>query len=85
LIFDDSTSALDLKTEASLYAALREECPGATKIIIAQRIASIKGADRIAVLDQGKIAAMGTHEELLKSSEIYQDIYRSQMKEGGQE
>ncbi len=85
LIFDDSTSALDLKTEASLYAALREECPGATKIIIAQRIASIKGADRIAVLDQGKIAALGTHEELLKSSEIYQDIYRSQMKEGGQE
>ena len=85
LIFDDSTSALDLKTEASLYAALREECPGATKIIIAQRIASIKGADRIAVLDQGKIASLGTHEELLKSSEIYQDIYRSQMKEGGQE
>lgn len=85
LIFDDSTSALDLKTEASLYAALREECPGATKIIIAQRIASIKGADRIAVLDQGRISALGTHEELLKSSEIYQDIYNSQMKEGGQE
>ena len=85
LIFDDSTSALDLKTEASLYEALRKECPNVTKIIIAQRIASIKGADRIAVLDQGKISAMGTHEELLKSSEIYQDIYRSQMKEGGQE
>lgn len=85
LIFDDSTSALDLKTEASLYEALRKECPDKTKIIIAQRIASIKGADRIAVLDKGKIAAFGTHEELLKHSEIYQDIYRSQMKEGGQE
>lgn len=84
LIFDDSTSALDLKTEAALYEALRTECPGKTKIIIAQRIASIKGADRIAVLDKGKIAALGTHEELLKNSEIYQDIYRSQMKEGGQ-
>ncbi len=85
LIFDDSTSALDLKTEASLYEALRKECPDKTKIIIAQRIASIKGADRIAVLEKGKIAALGTHEELLKNSEIYQDIYRSQMKEGGQE
>ena len=85
LIFDDSTSALDLKTEASLYEALREECPGVTKIIIAQRIASIKGADRIAVLDEGRISALGTHEELLKNSEIYRDIYRSQMKEGGQE
>lgn len=84
LIFDDSTSALDLKTEASLYEALREECPGVTKIIIAQRIASIKGADRIAVLDEGRISALGTHEELLKSSQIYRDIYRSQMKEGGQ-
>lgn len=84
LIFDDSTSALDLKTEASLYEALREECPDVTKIIIAQRIASIKGADRIAVLDEGKISAIGTHEELMKSSEIYRDIYRSQMKEGGQ-
>lgn len=84
LIFDDSTSALDLKTEASLYEALRKECPGVTKIIIAQRIASIKGADRIAVLDEGRISALGTHEELMKSSEIYRDIYRSQMKEGGQ-
>jgi len=85
LIFDDSTSALDLKTEAQLYEALNRECPDTTKIIIAQRIASIKGADRIAVLENGRIADMGTHEELLKSSEIYQDIYRSQMKEGGQE
>ena len=84
LIFDDSTSALDLKTEASLYQALQEECPNVTKIIIAQRIASIKGADKIAVLDNGKICAIGTHEELLQSSEIYYDIYQSQMKEGGQ-
>ena len=84
LIFDDSTSALDLRTEAALYEALNRECPGTTKIIIAQRIASIKGADRIAVLENGRIADIGTHEELLKCSEIYQDIYRSQMKEGGQ-
>ena len=82
LIFDDSTSALDLKTESNLYEALRTECPDVTKIIIAQRIASIKGADRIAVLDNGRIASLGTHEELLKTSEIYQNIYKSQMKEG---
>lgn len=84
LIFDDSTSALDLKTEAALYKALREEHPDVTKIMIAQRIASIKGADRIAVLDNGTISAIGTHEELLKTSEIYRDIYTSQMKEGGE-
>lgn len=83
LIFDDSTSALDLKTEAKLYEALRSECPNTTKIIIAQRIASVKNADRIAVLEHGRISAMGTHEELLKSSEIYSDIYRSQLKEEG--
>lgn len=83
LIFDDSTSALDLKTEALLYEALRKECPGITKIIIAQRIASVKGADKIAVLDNGRISALGTHEELMKTSAVYQDIYHSQMKEGG--
>ena len=84
LIFDDSTSALDLKTEAALYQALRVECPNVTKIIIAQRIASIKGADRIAVLDNGGLSAIGTHEELMQHCEIYQDIYRSQLQEGGE-
>lgn len=84
LIFDDSTSALDLKTEAALYQALRRECPNVTKIIIAQRIASIRDADQIMVLDNGGISAIGTHSELLQCSEIYQDIYRSQLKEGGE-
>lgn len=84
LIFDDSTSALDLKTEAKLYQALEAECPDMTKIIIAQRIASIKGADRIMVLDNGGISAIGTHAELMQISKIYQDIYKSQLKEGEQ-
>ena len=84
LIFDDSTSALDLKTEAMLYEALRTQCPGTTKIIIAQRIASVKDADRIAVMDEGRISALGTHEELMRNSEIYRDIYKSQLKEGGE-
>ena len=84
LIFDDATSALDLKTEAMLYDALRKECPYTTKIIIAQRIASIKDADRIAVIDNGRLSALGTHEELMETSGIYRDIYLSQMKEGGQ-
>lgn len=79
LIFDDSTSALDLKTEADLYSMLKEKYPAKTKIIIAQRIASVKDADRIIVLDNGKISAVGTHEELLNTSEIYKDIYNSQL------
>lgn len=79
LIFDDSTSALDLKTEADLYSMLKDKYPETTKIIIAQRIASVKDADRIIVLDNGKISAVGTHEELLNTSEIYKDIYNSQL------
>lgn len=79
LIFDDSTSALDLKTEANLYEALQKNNPESTKIIIAQRIASVRKADRIAVLENGRIAAVGTHEELLDSCAVYQDIYHSQI------
>ncbi len=80
LIFDDSTSALDLKTEAKLYEALRTKYKHLTKIIIAQRIASVKGANRIAVLDGGSIIACDSHENLMKTCEIYQDIYQSQLK-----
>ena len=83
LILDDSTSALDLKTEASLCQALQEEHPHVTKIIIAQRISSVQRADRILVLDNGMVSAIGTHAELLERSEIYRDIYNSQLKEGG--
>ena len=80
-IFDDSTSALDLKTEADLYQALKKSHPDSTKIIIAQRIASVRTADRIVVLENGGISACGTHEELLKSCRVYQDIYHSQIGE----
>lgn len=79
LIFDDSTSALDLKTEANLYAALQKSNPQSTKIIIAQRIASVRRADRIVVLENGSITACGSHEELMKSCAVYQDIYHSQI------
>lgn len=80
LIFDDTTSALDLKTEAKLYEALHREYAGMTKIIIAQRIASVKDADRIAVIENGRIAACGSHDELMENSGIYRDIYDSQLK-----
>ena len=80
-IFDDSTSALDLKTEADLYRALKESRPDSTKIIIAQRIASVRTADRIIVLENGGILACGTHEELVESCQAYQDIWHSQMGE----
>lgn len=83
LIFDDSTSALDLKTEANLYDALQKYNPDSTKIMIAQRIASVRRADRIVVLENGRIAAAGSHEELLRSCTVYQDIYYSQMGEEG--
>lgn len=81
LIFDDSTSALDLKTEANLYAALNDTNPNSTKIIIAQRIASVRQADRIVVLSGGSIEACGTHDQLMESSKTYRDIYDSQMGE----
>ena len=84
LILDDATSALDLKTEANLYKALKAEQPEQTKIIIAQRISSVRDADRIVIIENGEIAAVGSHEELLKDSEIYQDIYKSQLKTGGE-
>ena len=82
LIFDDSTSALDLRTEAELRRRLRESLSGTTVITIAQRIASVKDCDRIAVLDRGRIVGCAPHEELMKSCEVYRDIYRSQVKGG---
>ena len=82
LIFDDSTSALDLGTEARLQKALRENLQGTTVITIAQRVASVKNADRIVVLENGRVAACGRHEELLQSSAVYRDIYNSQVGEG---
>lgn len=81
LIFDDATSALDLKTEADLYTALEDSSPNCTKIIIAQRIASVRRADRIVVLENGAITACGTHRELLESCRAYRDICESQMGE----
>ena len=81
LIFDDSTSALDLKTEADLYAALKEISPDSTKIIIAQRIASVQHADRIVVLSGGSIEACGSHSDLMASCKTYRDIYDSQLGE----
>lgn len=81
LIFDDATSALDLKTEADLYTALEDSSPNCTKIIIAQRIASVRRADRIVVLENGAITACGTHRELLESCRAYRDICESQIGE----
>ena len=80
LIFDDATSALDLKTEADLYSELSAKKYDVTRIIIAQRIASVKKADRIVVMDNGRLADVGSHSELIKTSEIYKDIYESQLK-----
>ncbi len=80
LIFDDATSALDLKTEAELYSKLGKNKKDTTKIIIAQRIASVKNADRIVVMDNGKLADVGSHEQLMITSSIYKDIYDSQLK-----
>jgi len=85
LIFDDATSALDLKTEAALYKALRENLKNTTILLIAQRVASAKGATKILVLDNGRLAALGSHNELIKTSKIYQDIYNSQLKQEEEE
>lgn len=82
LILDDSTSAVDMKTDALIRQAFREELPDTTKIIIAQRIASVQDADLIIVMDDGKIDSVGTHEELMKSSLIYREVYESQNKGG---
>ena len=77
---DDSTSAVDTKTDAMIRKAFCEEIPDTTKIMIAQRISSVQDADNILVLENGKINGYGTHEELLKNNEIYQEIYQSQTK-----
>ena len=83
LILDDSTSAVDTATDAKIRKAFRDEIPGTTKIIIAQRISSVQDADRILVLDNGRIDGLGTHEELLKTNAIYQEVYSSQTQGGG--
>ena len=80
LILDDSTSAVDTKTDALIRKAFREEIPNVTKFIIAQRISSVQDADKIIVMDDGKINAIGTHEELLESNDIYREVYNSQLK-----
>ena len=79
IIFDDSTSAVDTKTDAMIRDALRKYAPQTTKIIIAQRVASVQDADRIIIMDEGRIVSVGTHAELLRTSEIYRDLYESQM------
>ena len=83
LILDDSTSAVDTATDARIRKAFAEEIPDTTKLIIAQRISSIQSADRIIVMDEGRISGFGTHEELMKNNTIYQDVYNSQIKGGG--
>lgn len=84
LILDDSTSAVDTKTDARIRQAFRDEIPDTTKFIIAQRISSVQDADHIIVLDDGHISGFGTHEELLRTNQIYQEVYQSQNKEGTQ-
>ena len=88
LILDDSTSAVDTATDARIRAAFAEKIPGVTKLIVAQRISSIQHADSILVLDDGRISGFGTHEELLSTNPIYQEVYRSQIRpedeEGGE-
>ena len=85
LILDDSTSAVDTRTDALIRQGFREFIPETTKIIIAQRVASVQDADRIIVMDGGRISAVGNHDELMKTSEIYRDVYTSQTKAGDQD
>ena len=83
LILDDSTSAVDTATDAKIREAFAKEIPDTTKLIIAQRVSSIQSADRIIVMDNGEISGFDTHENLMKSNEIYRDVYESQTKGGG--
>jgi ATP-binding cassette subfamily B protein len=83
LILDDSTSAVDTATDAKIQAAFREKIPDTTRLIIAQRISSVEHADRIIVLEEGRVDGVGTHEELLRTNEIYRDVYESQIKGSG--
>ena len=83
LILDDSTSAVDTATDAKIRQAFAKKIPGTTKIIIAQRVSSVQDADRILVLENGRIDGFGTHEELLATNAIYREIYESQVQGGG--
>ena len=83
LILDDSTSAVDTATDAKIRRALREEIPNTTKLIIAQRISSVQDADKILVLDEGRVNGFGTHEELLATNRIYQEVWQGQTQGGG--
>ena len=85
LIFDDSMSALDLSTDAKLQKSLREKLYGTTVIMIAQRVASVMRADKIAVIDNGRIVAFDSHEKLMQTCEVYRDIYNSQRREGAEQ
>ncbi len=83
LILDDSTSAVDTATDAKIRKAFAEQIPNTTKLIIAQRISSVQNADRIIVMDNGRVSAFGSHDELMQTNEIYREVYESQTGGGG--
>ena len=83
LILDDSTSAVDTATDSKIRQAFATEIPDTTKLIIAQRVSSVQNADKVVVMDNGRVVDFGTHEELLEKSEIYRDVYESQTGGGG--